>query len=98
VNQPTSDVTDASLSTAEGMTELRRRAEAQLIGKLRGRLDKIEAADVEWLVHELGVHQVELEAQNEQLLHVQAALEASRDRYLALYEMLLRPRQAIANC
>jgi len=86
VNQPTSDVTDASLSTAEGMTELRRRAEAQLIGKLRGRLDKIEAADVEWLVHELGVHQVELEAQNEQLLHVQAALEASRDRYLALYE------------
>ncbi|HYS13310.1 MAG TPA: PAS domain S-box protein [Burkholderiaceae bacterium] len=86
MNQPTSDATDASLNTGEGMADLRRRAEAQLVGRLRGRLDKIEAADVEWLVHELGVHQVELEAQNEQLLQVQAALEASRDRYVALYE------------
>jgi len=86
VNQPTSDATDASLNTGEGMADLRRRAEAQLVGRLCGRLDKIEAADLEWLVHELGVHQVELEAQNEQLLQVQAALEASRDRYVALYE------------
>jgi PAS domain S-box-containing protein len=33
-----------------------------------------------------GVHQVALETQNEQLLQAQAALQASRDRYLGLFE------------
>jgi diguanylate cyclase (GGDEF)-like protein/PAS domain S-box-containing protein len=43
--------------------------------------------DARRLVHELQVHQIELEMQNEALSQAQAALEASRDRYLDLYEL-----------
>jgi signal transduction histidine kinase len=38
------------------------------------------------LVHELRVHQIELELQNETLRNVQTALERQRDAYIDLYE------------
>jgi PAS domain S-box-containing protein len=44
------------------------------------------ALPTEALVHELLVHKVELEMQNEELRLAQAALEEARDRYLNLYE------------
>jgi PAS domain S-box-containing protein len=45
-----------------------------------------EAPGSDRLSHELQVHRIELEMQNEALRESQVALEASRDRYLRLYE------------
>jgi PAS domain S-box-containing protein len=46
----------------------------------------IESMDLGRLLHELRVHQAELEMQNEQLRGAELELMASRDRYQALYD------------
>lgn len=64
---------------------LRRRA----MDRLRERpldLSGMAAGDMEALVHELAIHQIELEVQNEELRRAQEELSAARDRYLDLYE------------
>ena len=62
---------------------LRDQAEADLA---RRPLAAAAARPVEELLHELQVHQIELEMQNEALRVAQIALEESRDRYVDLYE------------
>ena len=48
-------------------------------------LDELSGEDVRRLVHELRAHQAELEMQNAELRRTQQELEASRDRYIELY-------------
>ncbi len=61
---------------------LREQAEAQLVDVLPPPADR----PVEAILHELQVHRIELEMQNETLRQSQIDLEASRDRYVDLYE------------
>jgi PAS domain S-box-containing protein len=42
--------------------------------------------DISSLIHELRVHQIELEMQNEELRRIQGELEKARDRYSHLYD------------
>ncbi len=67
---------------------LREKAESAL-GKIpedTAVLDNLASEEIQALIHELRVHQIELETQNEELCRVQEALEAARDRYQQLYE------------
>ena len=64
---------------------LRERAE-ELARAKRADVSTMSAEDVQALVHELQVHQIELDMQNEELRRVQVELAEARDRYVDLYE------------
>jgi PAS domain S-box-containing protein len=65
--------------------DLRQRAE-ELLRTTQTDLADMPGEDVQRLVHELQVHQIELELQNEELREAQVELAESRDRYSDLYE------------
>jgi len=62
---------------------LRAKAEARIAG---APLVEAPAQSAEELLHELRVHQIELEMQNDELRRAQIVIEESRDRYVDLYE------------
>ena len=65
--------------------ELRRRAEKRLQNKQKASPSKIPA-ESQRLIHELEVHQIELEMQNEQLQQARSGLEAYLSQYTDLYD------------
>jgi PAS domain S-box-containing protein len=69
---------------------LRKRAENRARKKaaeMPKTLEALTPGESRKLVHELRVHQIELEMQNEELRRVQEELEASRARYFDMYDM-----------
>ena len=75
---------DKALS-ADG--ELRQRAEEQLLDAGSEEMGHLNLDQAKGLLHELRVHQIELELQNEELRRAQLALDASRARYFDLYDL-----------
>ncbi|WP_377807018.1 PAS domain S-box protein [Azospirillum sp. A29] len=71
--------------TEDSSGRLRRRAETILNGGNFEATD-VTATSMKELLHELYVHQAELEIQNEELRGAQQALEASRLQYLQLFQ------------
>ena len=63
---------------------LRQQAE-DILGGQPANLADLSLADIQALIHNLQVHQIELELQNEELRRVQLDLQAARDRYADLY-------------
>jgi two-component system, cell cycle sensor histidine kinase and response regulator CckA len=66
---------------------LRRRAEAKLKAAEAQTPARLSPEETQPVLHELQVHQIELELQNEELRRMQAELEASRARYFDLYNL-----------
>lgn len=66
------------------LEDLRRRADA-LLEADADPFGQSPTEDFNQVIHELQVHQIELELQNEELRNTQSALEESRARYMQLY-------------
>lgn len=73
-------------TTPSAATELRRHAEEQLQVNITGLQPARTDQAMQKIVHELEVHQIELEMQNEELRRAQEELELSRNTYTELYD------------
>ena len=76
---------EKNLSRQARINKLRRQAEKRLL-ESDADLSDMPLEDINELIHELEVHQIELEMQNEELRQAQQDLEAARDKYTDLYD------------
>ncbi|NEX22974.1 response regulator [Thiorhodococcus mannitoliphagus] len=76
-----------ALPASAAAPELREQAEQALRLRADASLEDLALDDAKQLVHELRVHQIELEIQNEELRRAQARLQASEARYFDLYDL-----------
>jgi two-component system CheB/CheR fusion protein len=67
------------------LKRLRKQAE-KVVQEKAADFQDIPAGDVQELIHELQVHQIELEMQNDELRRAQLELEDSRNKYYELYD------------
>ncbi|MBC8234391.1 PAS domain S-box protein [bacterium] len=68
------------------LNELRELAE-QSLGEQAEDAQETASEDIQHLIHELQVHQIELEMQNEELRSAQLELEESRNKYFGLFDL-----------
>jgi PAS domain S-box-containing protein len=78
-------MTDPNDSAPPDFSDLRRRAE-ELLAQESLAPEALSPADTARLIHELRVHQIELEMQNDELRQAQARVEESRSKYADLYD------------
>ena len=71
----------------DAAAELRRQAEELLAGLAEAAAVERAPEELFAAVHELRVHQIELEMQNEELRRAQLELDAQRARYVELYDL-----------
>ncbi len=74
-------------TSTESTQELRRRAEEKFLSSGGPTSEIFSPEDKERLFHELQVHQIELEMQNEELRHSQSELESLQSSYFDLYDL-----------
>ncbi len=67
------------------MNNLRKQAEKIFTENLKENLEQLSPDEIQRLIHELRVHQIELELQNEELQRLHLEAEESRNRYADLY-------------
>jgi len=72
--------------SAASNRKLRTEAEKK-VALSKGKASPLKKLNLDKLVHELEVHQVELEMQNEELHRSHAELEAAKERYFDLYDL-----------
>lgn len=65
---------------------LREKAEESLKKKLSKRNENTSESDTQKLVHELEVHQIELEMQNEELILARSAAEEAAEKYTEIFD------------
>ncbi len=68
---------------------MRQKAEKTLkeIALTPAKLEKMSPEEIEQTIHELQIHQIELDMQNKELQRTQAELAASKARYFELYDL-----------
>ena len=84
------DAADERDREQEDAADLRRRAEARMDEEPRAgptELEGLSQDEIRETLHELRVHQIELEMQNEELRQSRAELEASHERYFDLFDL-----------
>jgi len=70
-----------------GKDTLREKAEKAAAEMKREQPEQLSPEEMRAALHELYVHQIELEMQNEELRRAQAEIESARERYFDLYDL-----------